>query len=102
MTPFENVGQDLHVGREHVQGLVKVVHLGHDANCDHDGEEVGRRVRQLIRARKSQLQCNSESLGRHDRDRAHKRANRDVDHRCLVAVFRYHSVDHKRREAQYE
>ena len=55
----------------------------------------------LIVARECQLQSNTEGLDRHDGDRSHGRADRDVDERVLLSIEGGDSVNHHGRENRH-
>lgn len=55
----------------------------------------------LIVARECQLQSNTKGLDRHDGDRSHGRADRDVDERVLLSVEGGDSVNHHGRENRH-
>jgi hypothetical protein len=86
---------DVHVGGELAQGLVEVVHLREDAAYDHDDEDVGRGVGELVVAREGHLEGNAEGLDEHDGDRAGGGADGEVDQGVLAAVLGSDLVDHE-------
>lgn len=88
----------LHRSRELVQCLVEIVHLRQNAEPGDDGKNVGRGLSELVVAPQCELQGNTESLDRHDRDGANSRADRNVNERVLLSVQRSYPVDHDGRE----
>lgn len=77
------------------QGLVEVVHLREDAAYDHDDEDIGRGVGELVVAREGHLQRNAKGLDEHDGDGAGGGADGEVDQGVLAAVLGSDLVDHK-------
>lgn len=57
-----------HIGRELAEGLVEVVHLRQNADSGDNHKDIGRRMAELVVARKGQLQRNAKGLDSHDRD----------------------------------
>jgi hypothetical protein len=68
----------VHVGRERIKSLVKVVHLDYYAEANNNAEDIGADVYELIIAAKGELHGNTEALDCHDRDRANKGAYGDI------------------------
>jgi len=89
---------NIHVGRELAESFVEVVHLREDAAYNHDDENVGRRVSELVVSSKSHLECNTEGLDEHDRDGAGRGADGEVDQRVLATMLGSDLVDHEDRE----
>lgn len=86
------------VGGESVEGLVEIVHLDQDAPNDNNTKEVGAEIRELVLASKRELDGNTKALDGHDRDGAHERADREVDHGVGGAVPGHYAEDHKGAE----
>ena len=84
------------------QGLVEVVHLREDAAYDHDDEDVGRGVGELVVARECHLERNAECLDEHDGDGAGCRTNGEVNERVLATVFGRNLVYHEDAEDDTE
>lgn len=57
-----------HRGREGVQCLVDIIHLGENAKGSYNGENVGRCVHELVVASEGQFHRDAERLDRHHRD----------------------------------
>lgn len=89
------LGMGSHVGGKRGQGLVKVVHLGQDADGRENHEDVCRGVRELVVAGKGQLERNAKGLDGHDGDGADGRADGEVDEGVSLAVDGGDSVDHE-------
>ena len=70
---------DSHLSGKLAQGFVEVVHLGQDADCGQNHEDISRWVAELIAPGKRKLQRNAKRLDRHDGDGADGRANGQVD-----------------------
>jgi hypothetical protein len=89
--------------------------LHENAAHDHNGEYVGACVCELIVPSECELECDSETLimcrkksttdsidsrggtdlDAHDANASNQRADTEVNHRVLGAIFRRHSVDHE-------
>lgn len=83
--------------RELRQSFVEVVHLSKNTHHHDNHKHIRARMRKLVSvlpAGKCQLDRNSESLRAHDGERPHGAANRDVNERVLLAVFRRYFVNH--------
>ena len=87
----------LHRCRKLVQGLVKVVHLGQDAETGDNGEDISRGMRELVIPAQGQFHGNAKRLDGHDGDGADGRADGDVDKRVLLPIHRSYPVDHHGR-----
>jgi hypothetical protein len=77
------------------QSLVEVVHLREDATHDHNDEDIGRRVGELVVTCKGHLERQTKGLDEHDRHRAGCRADGEVDQRVLATVLGRNLVDHE-------
>ena len=88
----------VHIGAKSGQSFVKVIHLGGDADGDHDGEDVGGRSAELVISAKGHLQGQAKALDGHDGDGADEGADGDVDHGVRAAVARRNSVYHDEAE----
>lgn len=84
----------IHGGRKLAQSFVEVVHLGQNANSCQNDEDISRRVCELVIASQGQLDGNSKSLDRHDRNRSDSRADRKVDEGVLLSILWSYLVDH--------
>lgn len=80
------------------QRLVKVVHLGEDADCRDKDKDVGAGVGELVVASQGQLDGNTDALDGHDGDGSDGAADGNVDQRVLASITRAHAVDHDCRE----
>lgn len=89
---------DVHVRTKLTQRLVKVVHLGQDADHDDNGEDPGGRIGELVVAAEGEFEGDAEALDGHDGDAADGAADGDVDHRVLLAVLGGDAVDHYQGE----
>lgn len=69
---------DIHIRRERIQRFVEVVDLHEDAHDHDDRKHIRAGMRELVAAAQRKLESDTKALDRHDRDRANKRANRDV------------------------
>lgn len=85
----------LHVAGEASKCLVKVIHLGDNAETSQNHKDISRRVAELVVACKGKLEGDAESLGRHDGNGADSRADGEIDERILLAVVWGNSVDHE-------
>jgi len=83
---------------ECVQSLIKVVHLNHYAHGGHNAKHISARVCELIIAGKGEFHRNAEALDRHDRYRADKRADGDVNDRVCAPIPRDDGEDHEHAE----
>lgn len=83
-----------HRGREGVQCLVDIIHLGKNAEGGNNGENIGRCVDELVVASEGQFHRDTERLDRHDRDGADSRTNRDENQRILLSMHRGNPIDH--------
>lgn len=68
----------VHVGRECIESFVEIVHLNNHAEANHQAEDIGADVYELITAGDGELHGNAEALDCHDRDRADKGAYGDI------------------------
>lgn len=86
---------NIHVRRKLAQSLVEVIHLRENAAHDHDDEDIGRGMCELVVSRECHLQRDAEGFDEHDRDRASCGADGEVDEWVLAAMFRGDLVDHE-------
>jgi hypothetical protein len=87
--------ENVHVGGELAESLVEVVHLGQNAADDHDDEDIGRRVRELVLSSECHLERDSEGLDEHDGHGAGGGADGEVDEGVLAPVLGRDLVDHE-------
>lgn len=90
--------RNIHVCAELTESLVEIVHLRQNASDNHNNKHICRRMRELVVACESHLQGKAKRLDEHDRDRARRRADGEVDERVLAAVLGRNLVDHKEGE----
>ena len=83
----------IHIRRKLAERLIKVVHLRQNADHHNNHEHISARMRKLVITTKSQLNSNAESLDCHDGHATDGAANRQVDHRVLLAIFWRNFVD---------
>jgi hypothetical protein len=81
------------------KGLVKVVHLCHDAAYDHDDEYVCRGVCELIVPCEGHFEGDTECLDGHNGDGSGCRADGQVYQRILAAMLGRNLVDHDGAES---
>lgn len=91
--------QDVHVRGELAECLVEIVHLGQNTHNHNDRKSVCAGMCELVLARKCELQSNTESLDRHDRERANRRTDRKVDQRVLASILGRDLINHEDGEA---
>lgn len=77
------------------EGFVEVVHLSEDASDNHNDENIGRWVCELVLAIEGHLQGGTESFDGHDGNGAGGRADGEVDEGVLAAVLGGDLVDHE-------
>lgn len=82
------------IRRKLAERLIKVVHLRQNADHHNNHEHISARMRELVITTKRQLNSNAEGLDCHDRHATDGAANRQVDHRVLLAIFWCDFVDH--------
>lgn len=87
-----------HISRERIQSLIKVVHLHEDTSRHRKHEHIRAHKRKLVVPRKREFNRHTKALDRHNRHRAHQRADRDVYERVGPPVPRRDDVDHDERK----
>jgi hypothetical protein len=92
MCPFVDY---LHVGGEVGKSFVEVIHLGQNADGCQDHENIGRGMAELVVASKGELERNTKSFDRHDRNGSNSRADGKVNESVLLAISGGNSVNHK-------
>jgi hypothetical protein len=86
--------ENVHVRGELAKRLVKVVHLGQDADHHNDHEDISTGMRELVVPAKGKLHSNTKGLHSHNGHAAHSTANRKVDHWVLLAILGRHAIYH--------
>lgn len=93
---------NVHLCGKNRQSFIEIVHLDEDAYCCQDHEDIGRRMRELIAARKSELQGNAKCLDGHDGHGADSRTYGQIYQGILFAVNRSDLVDHDGSEYDHD
>ena len=89
---------DVHIRRECVESLVKVVHLNQYTSGGDNTEHVGARVRELVVPGKGEFDCNAEAFDRHDRNGANHGADGDVNDGICASIPGNDGENHERAE----
>ena len=84
----------VHISREGVQGLIKVVHLHHYTPRHHDHEGIRTRVSELVVAAEGEFHSDAEAFDGHDRYRSCHGADRDEYDGVRAAIARRNDVNH--------